>query len=87
MNIQVFPLGQTVITSNAMNTLAQASSDLEANAKIIEVIQRHQSGDFGTVGSEDWNSNMRAVRDGHRILSAYDIDGIVGSQCCNNKFY
>lgn len=72
----VFPIGQTIITANAMHTLTEASSEVEATIKISQVINRHRSGDFGTVDSEDWNSNMRAVRDGDRILSEYDIDGI-----------
>jgi hypothetical protein len=28
------------------------------------------------VDSEDWNTNMRAVRDGERVMSSYVINGI-----------
>lgn len=72
----VFPLGQTVITRNAMHTLAEASSEVDAHIKISQVIKRHQSGDFGDVGREDWNSNMKAVKHGDRIFSSYKIDDI-----------
>ena len=33
---------------------------------------RHSSGDWGTVGRGDWNENNLSVREGFRILSAYE---------------
>lgn len=42
-----------------------------------DLLRRHQAGDWGDVDSEDKAANDRAVRDGLRLLSAYDLgDGL-----------
>jgi hypothetical protein len=58
-----FPLGQIVITSNALSILSER--------EIQDGVQRHASADWGNVGVEDAALNDRAVEDGSRLLSAY----------------
>ena len=38
-------------------------------------LHRHQTGDWGAVGPEDWAANDRALMDGDRLLSSYLTDG------------
>jgi len=66
------PLGRTVATANARNTL----TDTDINTALA----RHQSGDWGEVGKYDWKANDYALKHGERILSAY-------TNACNDKFW
>ncbi len=61
--IAIFRLGCLVSTPNALHSLAE--SDIHAG------IRRHQAGDWGELGSEDWEANDRALSQGGRIVSAY----------------
>jgi hypothetical protein len=38
-------------------------------------LDRHQRGDFGTVGAEDTQANEDAIVHGSRILSSYLVGG------------
>ena len=58
-----FPLGQTVITTNALNTLDPA--DVQA------AIARHASGDWGDLSPDDRDENELSLREGFRLFSAY----------------
>jgi len=58
-----FPLGQTVITSNALDTLDM--NDVAA------ALRRHQGGDWGDVCKADADLNDDALLIGCRVLSAY----------------
>jgi len=58
-----FPLGIVVITPNALNQLAPAD--------VQRGLQRHQAGDWGDLGEEDWRENDTALRTGLRLLSSY----------------
>ena len=60
----LFPLGQIVITPNALNILHRASVD--------DALRRHASGDWGTLCQEDANENACSLRDGGRLLSVYE---------------
>ena len=62
MNL-LFPPGQIVATPLALQAVAP---DV-----LINLIQRHLTGDWGEVGSEDWTANHRALKEGTRLLSAY----------------
>lgn len=62
-----FPLGQTVITPNA---LAQLPS-----ADIWRSLRRHQSGDWGNVDEHDRSANEDALVSGERLLSVYHSEG------------
>lgn len=58
-----FPLGQTVITANANEQLNPLD--------IAAALQRHASGDWGELCSEDAAQNDLALMKGARLLSAY----------------
>lgn len=67
MAAPLFPLGRIVATPGALNTLVMASQDPG------ELLERHQSGDWGDIPQEDAAENRRSVRRGWRILSAYRV--------------
>jgi len=58
-----FPLGQTVITSNAQRILHPED--------VILSMARHHAGDWGDVNDEDKQLNEQGLKDGDRLLSAY----------------
>lgn len=58
-----FPLGQTVVTRTALSVLSAFD--------IAGALYRHQRGDWGEVGREDWQANERALKNGERLLSVY----------------
>ncbi len=58
-----FPLGQIVITSNALHTVT--SEDLN------DGLRRHASGDWGNICPDDAEQNNEALQTGDRLLSAY----------------
>ena len=61
----LFPLGQIVMTIGAKEALA------ESNQLPNEFLAKHQTGDFGIIGKEDWQENLLSIKEGFRILSAY----------------
>ena len=60
-------LGQIVATPGAIRAME------EANQIASEFLDRHVAGDWGEVGSEDWQENDLSVRQGYRVLSAYTL--------------
>ena len=64
-----FPMGAVVITPNALGQLTPADVQLG--------LQRHQAGDWGDLGEEDWKENDDAVVNGRRLLSSYRSSGTV----------
>lgn len=58
-----FPLGDIVITPNALDILSQA--------EINDGLCRHARTDWGNVCLEDANQNDQALEEGSRVLSAY----------------
>ena len=65
----LFPLGRLVATPGALTALAAAGENP------VWLLARHQSGDWGDVGLEDRRTNNRDLREGRRLLSAYDVGG------------
>ena len=65
--IALFPIGQVVATHGALAVLDQYA----INA--MDLIKRHQSGDWGNVPPGDAEENKRSVENGWRILSSYAI--------------
>jgi hypothetical protein len=64
-----FRLGKLVATPGALN----AAPSPEA---LLDLVQRHASGDWGDLDAHDRRENEIAVRRGGlRILSAYQLDG------------
>jgi hypothetical protein len=64
----LFPLGQVVATPGALEALE------EAGQTVFEFLQRHQTGDWGTVPEEDKVENDFSVTRYLRILSAYELN-------------
>lgn len=62
---RLFSLGETIMTIGAKEALA------ESNQLPNEFLAKHQTGDWGTAGKEDWQENDLSVKQGCRILSAY----------------
>jgi len=58
-----FPLGQIVITPNALNTLLES--------EINEGLCRHAKADWGNICEDDAKQNNSALQHGSRVLSAY----------------
>lgn len=58
-----FPVGQVVSTPNALAHLSHED--------ILHGLQRHQTGDWGDLDSEDCQTNDQALVEGTRLLSAY----------------
>ena len=64
----LFRLGQVVATPGALEALQAAGQDP------LELLKRHQSGDWGEVPPEDKQENDFSVQQGFRILSAYTLN-------------
>ena len=64
--VAVFRLGRIVATPNALNSFS--------DEEILDAIQRHQAGDWGSLSEDDRAANDRALVDGSRILSAYNAN-------------
>jgi hypothetical protein len=47
----------------------------EASYQMLECLQRHRRGDWGSVCDEDKQTNDQALKAGERLLSAYTITG------------
>ncbi|MCP5244804.1 MAG: hypothetical protein H6937_02090 [Burkholderiales bacterium] len=63
----LFPLGKVVATPNALDALDRAA------VNSVDLIRRHQHGDWGNVPPSDAEENDRSVEQGFRILSSYPL--------------
>jgi hypothetical protein len=61
----LFPLGKIFLTVGAREALE------ESGEQPFDFLSRHQTGDYGLIGKEDWEENYLSVKEGFRILSAY----------------
>jgi hypothetical protein len=59
-----FPLGRTVITANAQNRLNPFD--------VLAGLARHSRGDWGEICKDDAQENELSLREGFRLLSAYE---------------
>ena len=64
-NRPLFPLGQVVATPGALEALSASGESA------MKFIKRHVCGDWGEVGVEDCQTNVWAVANQARLLSAY----------------
>ncbi len=49
----------------------------EAFAKfVMSSLARHRKGDWGNLGDEDKQENELSLKEGYRLLSAYESDGL-----------
>lgn len=67
MSTARFPLGQTLATPGALEALEQAGQDP------VELLARHQGGDWGDLAEEDRRENELSLAQGFRLLSAYHL--------------
>jgi len=61
-----FPLGQVVVTRNALETLSSES--------VQEALRRHASGEWGDLDDEDKQENELSLKQGFRLFSAYNLE-------------
>lgn len=64
---RLFQLGQVVATPGALDALDRAATNA------MDLLKRHQSGDWGNVPPGDAEENDRSVANGWRILSSYTL--------------
>ena len=62
-----FWLGQVVATPAALSAMYKAKQGVD------ELLARHQSGDWGEVGNEDWDENELSLREGYRLFTVYRL--------------
>lgn len=62
-----FPMGMIVMTPGVETQVSE--KDLNV------AFSRHAAGDWGDLDAEDRESNEEALREGYRLLSAYDSNG------------
>ncbi|MDF7824082.1 hypothetical protein P4B35_08665 [Pontiellaceae bacterium B12227] len=65
---KLFELGMVVMTPGAASLLVACGIDT------CDIIERHQSGDWGELYPDDCRVNDDAVRYGSQILSAYKFE-------------
>ena len=65
----LFALGNVVATPGALDLLDRAATNA------AELLQRHQSGDWGNVPPDDAEENLHAIQYGGRLLSSYKLNG------------
>ena len=66
-NCKPFPLGRVVATPGTLAAM-ERSGDAPG-----DLIRRHERGDWGLVGPDDWARNDAALKDGLRIVSSYRL--------------
>ena len=69
-----FALGLVLMTPGAVAALKQVAGD-SYMLFAADLVSRHQSCDWGVVSAEDAAENELSVRQGFRILSAFDLPG------------
>ena len=68
-----FNLGQLVMTRGVNDQVAEN----EAFAKfVMSSLTRHRRGDWGNLSDEDKKENGLSLKDGFRLLSAYESEGL-----------
>jgi len=69
----LFPLGDCYLTPG-INSLVE-----QQELSVQDYLLRHQCGDWGTVGKEDAAENELSLKEGYRILSAYEVETKTGA--------
>jgi hypothetical protein len=64
----LFSLGQVVGTPGALDAM------IEAEQNPAELLVRHVTGDWGDLDDADKEENELSVKEGFRILSAYELE-------------
>jgi hypothetical protein len=75
--LPMFSLGNVVATPGALDLLDRHALN------VITILRRHRWGDFGAVCDKGRASNLVAIGNGARILSAYEI----GPDCKTERLW
>ena len=67
-----FETGRILMTRGVNDRIAD---DPEFSKFVLKSLARHISGDWGDLSREDKSENELSLREGFRLLSAYEIDG------------
>ena len=68
-----FPMGQLVLTRGVYDL---STSNPSFHSFVQESLNRHANGDWGDLYEEDKRENEIALKEGFRILSAYEREGL-----------
>jgi len=68
-----FPLGQVVATCGVVQEM---DTNLRFAGFVARSLERHAAGDWGDLCEEDRQENERALREGDRLFSAYQEEGL-----------
>lgn len=68
-----FPLGVYVFTGGVND---KAAEDKAFAAFVLDSLNRHGQEDWGDLGDEDKRENELSLKEGFRLLSAYEKDGL-----------
>lgn len=63
----LFPLGMMLCTQGAKDAIEEAEETFEG------LLNRHMTGDWGDLCAEDKQENETSLKQGFRILSAYNL--------------
>ncbi|MDY6912053.1 MAG: hypothetical protein SVM79_06855 [Chloroflexota bacterium] len=69
----MFPLGRMLMTRGIAD---RAVEDTRFAEFVARSMARHASGDWGDIGKEDRQENKLSLREGFRLLSAYESEGL-----------
>ncbi len=68
-----YPMGHLVWTRGVNERMAEDSKFAEF---VLDCLKRHSGGDWGDLDEEDQRANDAALKDGSRLLSAYEQKGM-----------
>ena len=68
-----FNLGHTCLTRGVNDLVAE---NLPFAKFVTDCLRKHAMSDWGNLGKEDVLANERALVEGSRLFSAYEVDGL-----------
>ena len=68
-----FPAGRLLLTRGVNDMVAE---DIEFAKLVTNSLKRHLSGDWGDLCKEDKAENELSLKEGFRLLSAYEQEGL-----------
>ena len=71
--VTTFPLGRTLVTAGVNERMA---SDPQFAGFVARSLQRHALRDWGDLGQKDKAENELSLKEGFRLLSAYESAGL-----------
>ena len=68
-----FQMGKLVWTRGVNDRIAE---DTEFAKLVVASLKRHAAGDWGDISQEDKTENELSLKEGFRLLSAYETEGL-----------